>query len=230
MAGAEPLWRFPQRVARSVEQHGLRNAWRRGRRVLATLWREWQLGIQTRGSIAADDLAADDVSFGYQPIPYESCEAVFRRLVVSPQDVFLDYGCGLGRALVVAALHPFRKVVGVERSEELCRLAELNVRRARRQLVCADVTVVHADARHFAVPDEVTTVFLFNPFDEQILRLVLERLHLSLAARPRRITIVYGLPKCRRDLLATLPWLRVVHELATIDADWQRLTIYESVA
>src|ERR1700719_3166712 len=40
---------------------------------------------------------------------------------------FVDIGAGKGRALLLAAELPFRKVIGVELSEELARIAQKNI-------------------------------------------------------------------------------------------------------
>lgn len=217
------------RLHRSLLSHGLTQTVRRGARAVNARYREWRLGICTRGSIAPAELDADDASYGYQPIPYTSFdEAMLHVPFNAERDVFIDYGCGMGRAVVLAALHPFCRVIGVERSPELCEIAEQNVRRAAPRLCCSDVRVVNDDAREFDVPDDASVIFMFNPFDEPILKTVLGRIRQSHQRVPRRITFIYGLPKCRRDALLEIPWLRLVREIKTIDADWQRLAIYES--
>src|SRR6516225_8353137 len=42
---------------------------------------------------------------------------------------FVDIGCGKGRALMVASAFPFRRLVGVEISPELCEIARANTAR-----------------------------------------------------------------------------------------------------
>jgi cyclopropane fatty-acyl-phospholipid synthase-like methyltransferase len=56
---------------------------------------------------------------GYQmcaSTDYRSFRRVMRHIGVREQDVFLDYGSGLGRVLLMAAQYPFRRVLGVELS------------------------------------------------------------------------------------------------------------------
>lgn len=217
------------RVGRSLRKHGFRQTVRRVVRAANTAYREWRLGICTRGSIEPNELQADDASFGYQPIPYRSFDEAIRHVSLqADQDVFIDYGCGMGRAVILASLHPFRQVIGVERSTELCEIAESNIRRASSRLRCRDVSIANEDAREFAVPDDASVIFMFNPFDEPILKSVLERIRRSHQHAPRRITFIYGLPNCRHDVLLDVPWLQLVRDIKTIDADWQRLAIYET--
>ena len=51
---------------------------------------------------------------------------------VEPHDVFLDIGCGMGRAVYQAAAnYPFKRVIGVELSHELTQAARRNIERNR---------------------------------------------------------------------------------------------------
>jgi tRNA1(Val) A37 N6-methylase TrmN6 len=63
---------------------------------------------------------------------------------------FVDGGAGKGRALLLAAELPFRKVIGVELNEALARIAQRNVilwkRLAQSQL---KIRAVHQDAAKF---------------------------------------------------------------------------------
>ena len=225
----EPPHGILSRLGQSLRRRGLTRTLRGGLRTARTAYREWRLGIRTSGSIDGDLLNYDAEHFGYQPVQYESLDASFQHVdIAAHRDAFLDYGCGMGRALIQAGLHPFGRVVGVELSAELCQLAKQNVSHARPKLVCQDVSIIEADAGSFVVPDDVTVVLMFNPFDVPIVRAVLDQLLASLRRKPRDLSIIYGLPKCRPDVLADTPWLTVRREIETMDSDWQRLVIYES--
>jgi SAM-dependent methyltransferase len=218
-------WR---RLTQVIQRDGLR---RTARRQLSRLrWRmlEYRMGVHTGGSIDPCLLGHSPSGFGYQPIDYGTFQSALQRVPIDPrQSVFLDYGCGKGRALLLAARLPFRRVLGVEISPELCDQACANVRRARRFLVCPDVQVVRADATEYIPPDDVSVVFLYNPFDEQVVRLVLDRLNESLSRRPRPLHIVYALPNSRPDVLSECPWL-TAECLTTDNPSWERLSVYTS--
>lgn len=217
------------RLGKSLQHRGLVNTLRRGLRAVKTSYREWCLGIRTAGSIDGKLLEFDEANFGYQPLPYESLDAAFQHIDLSSrQEVFLDYGCGMGRAVIHAALQPFARVVGVELSAKLCQIATQNIARAQRKFVCQDVSIVEADAGRHVIPDDVTVALMFNPFDAPVVRAVLDQVLASLRRKPRDFSIIYGLPKSRTDVLAETPWLAVRQEVETIDSDWQRLVVYES--
>ena len=219
----------PRKVRESLARRGARDTLRRAWRAAGSSLRERRLGIRTTGSIPGGEMKFDAASFGYQPIPFASFDAAMRHVSIRPnEDVFVDYGCGMGRAVVLAATHRFRRVIGVERSEALSRIALDNVHRASSKLHCRDVTVATIDARDYEVPADATHIFMFNPFDEPIVLAVLARIRQSLCSHPRKLSLIYALPKDRRDPIVDIPWLALKHDIETIDSDWQRLAIYET--
>jgi precorrin-6B methylase 2 len=163
---------------------------------LSEEWHERRLGIDTRREETLHRFGFTDPEFqAYSPISYPSLHAVMRMLTVrAGQDVFVDYGAGRGRVVVVAATMPFRRVVGVELIGAFAAQARQNVSRAMPRLRCRDVQVQAADARDFALPADGTIVHFFNPFRGAILTRVVERLRESLVAHPRRLTVLFANP------------------------------------
>jgi SAM-dependent methyltransferase len=104
--------------------------------------------------------------------------------------VFLDYGAGKGRALILAARHGFAKAVGVELSPDLCALARTNIAKYPGVL-----QVTCAEAAAFEVPTDVTVAFLFNPFGAATMTAVLDRIGESLVRAPRDFHVVYLYPR-----------------------------------
>jgi len=222
------LGSMPSRLVNSVRHHGLFVAARRGFRRGREWLRERQLGIRTAGSIDAASLKSSADSFGYQPIPYAAFENALAEVATGETDVFLDFGCGMGRAVILAGLRPFRRSLGVEISPELCSLARRNIEQARRHFETQEVDIIEADAVAYVIPDDVTIVLLFNPFDEPILRRVLENVRQSLERVPRPLTIIYAIPTSRHDLLAEVSWLRLQDVVRIPDEVWLHLAIYRN--
>lgn len=110
------------------------------------------------------------------------------------RQVFLDFGSGKGRALILAARHGFAMAIGVESSAELCAVARTNIARyARRHPGVLHVTC--ADAAHFEVPVEVTVAYFFNPFGATTMSAVIDRIGESLARVPRDFHVIYLNPR-----------------------------------
>lgn len=174
-------------------------------------WRylEWRLGINT-GEFSQKIVLGDDGECnGYEPIDFKCFDNAMDYLKVRPgKDVFLDYGCGKGRAVVLAATYPFQRVIGIERSPQLCTIAKEQVRKAKRKLKSQRVEIVNGDATTYEVPQDVTKVFLFNSFTGNVLSDTLNRIRDSLVKFPRNFKIVYIFPKNDRNMLAECKWLR----------------------
>ena len=64
---------------------------------------------------------------------------------IRPSDVFVDFGSGKGRVVYQGARYPFARVVGVEISEDMNRVARENVERMRAQLRSREVELVTSD-------------------------------------------------------------------------------------
>lgn len=127
----------------------------------------------------------------YQPVSYSDFHALLKRISIGSDDVFLDYGSGMGRALCLAALYPFRSVIGVEMSAELCAIAGRNIDRVRHKLRCQDVRVANVNAVDYEIPSEVSVIYFFNPFGGSVLAKVLTNIAASLHAVPRRLVILF---------------------------------------
>ena len=126
----------------------------------------------------------------------------FGRIGVRSDDVLLDVGSGTGRILAVASLFPFRRVVGLVLDVELHRAARANTARLRWRRA-GTVEVVHGDATAYEVPDDVTVVFLYNPFVGRVFERCMERVFESLDRSPRKMVLIYVNPKEHACLVAS---------------------------
>ncbi len=166
---------------------------------------EWRHGIRTSGIVPLDELGiAGPDRVNYKPAPWLALRRALPRRSVTPDDVFADLGSGMGRVVFQAARwYPFRRVIGVELSARLHRVAQANIARNRGRLRCPDVRLVNADVLDYPVPADLTVVFLDNPFTGDLFAAVLDRLLASVDRAPRPLTIVYFNPVEHERLLAT---------------------------
>ena len=157
--------------------------------------------VRTAGVVDFVDLDMAGVNIedsnDYEAVDPKLFRKVLRSLGVRYEDfVFVDFGSGMGRAVLLASEFPFRQVVGVEFSPELHAAAEENIRRraegARR---CRDVKSVCADALHYAIPEGPAVLFFYNPFKERLLAAVLDNIERSLERNPREVFVIYVHPK-----------------------------------
>jgi SAM-dependent methyltransferase len=185
----------------------------RVRHRLYTGYCERKFGVSTRGLIQAPELGvANADAVGYSALEYEYLLWALPAIPFPAEEVvFVDYGAGKGRALAAAATHPFRKVIGVEISEELVEIARGNLARLKRRRA-GYVEIHHADAAMFAVPDDANVFFFFNPFGGATLARVVERIEQSWMAHPRDLFFIYFNHGRFDECIEGRPWLRKVHE------------------
>lgn len=162
-----------------------------------TRYYEWRLGINSDQVVSLDELGVSNEEFRpYVPSDYHSFGRVLNEIDIRAQaDVFIDFGSGMGRAVILAATKPFNRVIGVEMSEKLNQTARENLRHAKPRLKCVNVELITCDATLFEIPPDATFLYFNNPFSGQILTQVLSNVRKSLQTSPRRITLICRLPE-----------------------------------
>jgi len=119
------------------------------------------------------------------------------------QMVFVDYGSGAGRAVLMASTYPFREVVGIELAPWLHARAQANVRAFPAEAVRAGaIRLVCANAAAFELPPDPAVLYLYNPFGAGVMRQVRANIEASLARHPRPITII--LASCYKEPRAVI--------------------------
>ena len=196
-----------------VQHHGLR---RFGREVLHRMverWYEHGLGIDTMGTVPLSDIGiARSDRRDSTPMSYAALFSMFRKIEGDKSDMtFLDYGTGKGRALCAAATFPFKRIMGVELSSQLARLAQLNLERMCGRKV-ADVDIQCQDATEFDVPDDVDVIYFFNPFTGDSLQQVVDKMYASFKRMPRAIFVLYFNNDHFDRIVAHARWIKKIHQ------------------
>ncbi len=192
---------FPWRFLRRLTSVG-----RLDRTVIAKQAEQFdkEFGVETAGllQLATLDISGENRVHGefYLGSEPELVRKVLADLPITYQDfVFVDYGSGKGRVLLLASQFQFKYIVGVEFAAELHRICEVNVKACRNpQMICTDIRPIHCDATIFEPPPDPLVLYFYNPFDRVIFKTVLNRIRISLQNHPRPIWIVYINPKDRR--------------------------------
>jgi hypothetical protein len=161
--------------------------------------------IETASVVHLEDLGlASGERVRYDPSGWRDLRRALAPEEVGSDDVFIDFGAGKGRVLLVAAgRYRFRRVIGVELSGALAAIARANIEASRRRLRCPDVEVVTADILDYAVPDDVTVAYLYNPFRGALFDSLVAQLIASVDRRPRRLRLIYRTPLEHDRLIAT---------------------------
>lgn len=172
-------------------------------------------GVRTHYIVNLEDLNdAERAEFGerHQPTPASVLQPILSGLPIQHEDfTFVDLGCGMGRAAFLACRLPFKRIIGVEFSAELHRIAEqnrLSFHDENRR--CTEIRFVCADAAGYSFPEENTVFYLFNPFGKPTMRKVVENIGRSIKKHPREVLIVYYNP-AEAEVLDTAPFLEKIH-------------------
>jgi SAM-dependent methyltransferase len=132
----------------------------------------------------------------YMPVNYYVFERLMKEIVLlGGNKTFLDFGCGKGRAMIVAATYGFEQITGIDFSKEFCEEAEATIKLYTEKNSTARFTVINIDAYYFDIPDDITTFFFFNPFDEFIMKEVVSNIIKSVDRNLRTIRVLYANPQ-----------------------------------
>ena len=95
---------------------------------------------------------------------YDDLPSLFAAAAIDRDDVLVDVGCGKGRVINWLLMHhPANAIVGIELDPEVCAATARRLRRFEQvKIICGDATTM--------LPSEGTLFYLFNPFDEHVLR------------------------------------------------------------
>ncbi len=173
-------------------------------------WFDEFLGVE-------DTLPPDGPELEPGHVPYMPCGvatllSAIEHARITEDDVFVDIGCGLGRATAFVHLMTGARAIGVEIQSHLASRA----RDVARRVNAERIAVIEGDAtRVVRSLAHATVFFLYCPFSGERLRGVLGDLESIARTRPLRICAVdLPLPPCA--------WLELVHES-------RELAIYRSV-
>jgi SAM-dependent methyltransferase len=156
------------------------------------------VGVSTGGVSRLFDLSITSPNARYGHSYIASDPAAFKQ-ALRHLDVdlaachFVDLGSGKGRALLLARDAGFAQAVGVEFAAELHESALRNVA-SLPEAARARIALVHGDAATYDFPEVPLVVFLYNPFGQEVMQVVAERLRASHARWPRPIRVIYVNP------------------------------------
>lgn len=173
-----------------------------------------ELGIETAARLTRGQLEAEwdspKAPTGYQAVPREIFDEMVGCLPAEALSFcFIDIGSGKGRALALAARRGFSRIIGVELSTTLHRIAEKNFARIGSSLP-ATIDLVNLDARKFEFPGTPTIAFFANPFaDEDIMREVLGNIERAHRQSGEPVFLLYHWPVQEKVILERSEWREV---------------------
>lgn len=181
-----------------------------------------QHGTETDGYVSGASLSTVSLSGIYSTAYHAIQPSPFRQALTLISDesdgfrypeqfTFVDLGCGMGRALLIASRLPFQTLVGVELSPDLCRLAIRNAEvfpDAKRR-----ISIRNQDAITVDYPKGPLVIFMYHPFLLPVLRRVLSNLERQLAVRPRPCLVLYACDPEENSVLRSSSLFNMVFDI-----------------
>ena len=137
----------------------------------------------------------------YQGTKILPLASLFKRLDIKEDQVFVDIGSGKGRVLMLASKYGFKKVKGIEFSGFLCLIAEQNIEKYKAiNNSKTHFEIINIDAAKYQIGYDENVFFMYNPFDEFIMKKVLNNIMDSIEENKREVLVIYVNPVHRHFL------------------------------
>lgn len=164
----------------------------------------------------------------YEPSPYHITTKIIQELSIDhTRFSFLDFGSGKGRVLLIASQLPFKSVIGIEFSRELCEVTKDNIAKFPPSKCAASwVECVHTDVVEYRLPGNPLVCYFYNPFDQVIMEVVVGRLVESLREIPREIYVIYLNAKYRMLFDNSGLWDVISESDLDVISEWDPFVIY----
>jgi len=191
------IFRMIVKASRYVGTRGSRSEWFQQ---LTERQFDKRFNVATSGYMLPDDMEIPEDcvehAVEYAPTSANRFGWLLSQLPVDLSEyVFVDFGSGKGRVLLMASEFPFQHVLGIELSPELHIIAEQNIGSFRsHHQQCNMVNSINQDATQFEFPEKPLILYFFNPFSADILRIVIDNLQASLDQQPRAVIALYYNP------------------------------------
>lgn len=191
-----------QRLTASVRGQGWSATAAKLRTMFVDRWFDFRYGVDTCACSELDELTIDSANktsgYLYKPVRILPLRKFFQaiRPTLPREAVLVDFGSGKARVLLVSAEFGFQAARGVEFARELCAVSRINCTRYQaRSGTATRLTTVEADAAKYQIRPEENFFIMCNPFDDSIVRAVLDNIAASATRHPRDIWIAYYNPK-----------------------------------
>lgn len=161
---------------------------------------DWHHGLDTSKRLELSELKinSDSTQYGspYQPTGVLAFRKVLKAVKFPQPAVFVDYGCGKGRTLALAAMAGFETVIGIEFANELCICAKNNLAKINPKMPNqrTNTDVICTDATKYQYTDNENIFYFFYPFDNVIMNQVFSDIEESIERKPREAIIVEYVP------------------------------------
>lgn len=134
---------------------------------------------------------------GYWSSDNKFLEAVLKNFEIKPTDSIIDIGCGKGQVLLKFEKYGFGNVAGIELTKKLFVIATKNMEKLKK----GNILIFNTNAVEFQDYGRYNYFYFYNPFMEDIMKLVMAKIENSLLEYPRKIVVIYKNPVCHKVII-----------------------------
>lgn len=123
---------------------------------------------------------------------------VLDNFIFQPEDAVFDFGCGKGGALLLFQKSGVQKIAGVEYDKPLYDILTDNYRKmglSAENVINGDAALIRNEL------DDYNYFFMYNPFQGETFRQVIDNIEESWKKKRRRIIFIYSGPYCHREVV-----------------------------
>lgn len=154
---------------------------------------ENKLRIQT--TITSNDTENDSpLNHIYEVTAYSFLEYLFDRYPFAPEDHLVDFGCGKGRVLIMAAEYGCLNLTGYEINKERCIILKKNIESYAQTKKPARFHILNMNAEKATIYPDQNIFYFFEPFHLKIFIRVFRLIQDSIRLHPRKIKIMMHYP------------------------------------
>ena len=192
-----------QRIMKDINRKGLIDAVKIYLLKIDTRIFDYKYNVNTHKDSYLKDLKFNSINkkeaCDYETIAIFSIKKILNNIEIDKKDIFVDFGCGKGRVLLIASRYNFNKIIGIEFSPELISIALANIERCKNysNFSIDKIKIIEEDVLHYNFSNNETVFYLYNPFSNIILNRLCENIVKSFISNPRRILIIYVNPNSR---------------------------------
>jgi len=149
---------------------------------------EHLFGIQTCGRLYLNNRPGQAI---YEPTPYRYLVSYFRKHPFEKGKGYVDFGCGMGRTVFLAAHFGCTQSIGVDVNVDMYNQAVKNrshFEKKRKQH--EEVSFFHCPAESFLIKDSYCYFYFFNPFHLKYFIKTINNILRSYQASPRKIRLI----------------------------------------
>jgi predicted RNA methylase len=192
-------------VLATWRKFGLKGVYAKATALMEDRWFDLRYGTDTSSKEKSVDPDVTSVTavdgIRYAPTRARHFHALMNDLEFPHGSVFVDVGCGKGKVLIMAMAYPFKRVVGIEFSSRLSDMAKANVGRFCEKNALDNMAAIHhCDIVDYDIGPDENVFYLYNPFNDRVMKRFVEKIVESQKQDPRPIWMIYYSPiaSCHR--------------------------------